>query len=331
MLERFGQFRARLSKNIFGSPIFRTIFTLWMQLSPPMRAIPMHMWRAIKNYADNDTRQAAALSYYAVFSVFPLTLLMVVGVSALVGPTVAREQIVRGLILFLPEETDTITLFQNNIEDALAQNTSFGLLAFVGLIWSALGLFSNLTSSLDRIFQVPASRAIWVSRSLAFAMTLALIALIVLSFITSGVLRLVDAFFLANTSLWVDIGTFFLPFGLNMVIFVLLFRYVPNREVHWDAVWPGAIFGSLGFELSKALFALYLNSLETFQIVYGGIATVIVLMLWAYLVASVFLIAAEICSQINLWLIEFEHDSPRVSIITDGGMTQLPAELPPPA
>lgn len=331
MFERFKQFRARLSKNLFGSPFFRTVFTVWMQLSPPMRAIPLHLWRAIKNYIDNDTKQAAALSYYAVFSVFPLTLLLVVGVSGFVGPTVAREQITRGLILFLPEETETIQLFQENIQDAIDQNISFGILAFVGLIWSALGLFSNLTSSLDRIFQVPASRAIWVSRSLAFLMTLALIGLIILSFITSGVLRLVDAFFLSNSSLWINIGSFFLPFGLNMVIFVLLFRYVPNREVHWDAVWPAAIFGSLGFELSKVLFALYLNSLANYQVVYGGIATVIVLMLWAYLVASVFLIAAEICSQINLWLLEFENDSPRVSIITDGGMTQLPPELPPPA
>lgn len=322
--------RSRISKALSRVPLFQALLYFWMRLSPSSRALPGHLWRAIMNFKDYGTRQAAALSYYAVFSVFPLTLLLVVVISQVVGPTVAREQIVQGLILFLPEENDTITLFQDSIEKALEQNTSFGLLAVVGLTWSALGLFSNLTSALDRIFQVPASRSMWTQRVLAFIMTLALILLIIMSFITSGMLRLVDVFFLSTPSIWIRIGTLFLPFGLNMVIFVLLFRYVPAREVDWDAVWPAAIFGSVALELLKAGFAWYLTELAAFQIVYGSIATVIVLMLWAYLAASVFLISAEICSQINLWFIGQQHEVPRVSIITETGLTQLPAEVPPP-
>lgn len=300
-----------------------------MRLSPTNRALPAHLWRAIKNFADYGTRNAAALAYYAVFSIFPLTLLLAVGISGILGPTVAQEQIVNGLILFLPEETETINLFRDSVEQALEQSREFGLVALGGLIWSALGLFSNLSGALDRIFQVPASRSVWHQRILAFVMTLALVTLVIVSFIASGVLRLMDALLLSSPSIWIRIGTLFLPLGLNMVIFVLLFRYVPARHVDWDAVWPAAILGAVALELAKAAFAWYMTSFSNFQFVYGGIATVIVLMLWAFLTACIFLICAEICSQLNLWF-NSPEDEPRIRIYTEPELAGLPAEVPPP-
>lgn len=301
----------------------------WGQLPVATRSLPPHLWRAIMNYKNYGMRNAAALSYYAVFSVFPMTLLLAVAISAVLGPAVAQEQISQGLALFLPEETQTIDVVQESIQQALAQGQRFGLIALIALIWSALGLFSNLTSSLDRIFQVPASRGMWKERVLAFVMTIGLILLIVTSFITSGVLRLVDAFLLTNPSLWIQIGVFFLPFGLNMVIFVMLFRYVPSREVTWDAVWPAAILGAFALEGAKQAFTWYLSGLANYQFVYGSIATAIVLMVWAYLTASIFLISAEVCAQLNLWFINM-HEHGEAGLIEDRALAALPEEIPPP-
>jgi len=307
----------------------QTLNRYWMRLPDTWRTLPAHLWQAIVNFKDYGMRQAAALSYYAVFSLFPLTLLLAVAISDILGPAVAQEQIRQGLILFLPEETDTINLLQENIGQALDQSQTFGLIGLIGLSWSALGLFSNLTSALDRAFQVPASRSMWRQRLLAFLMTLALIALIITSFITSGVLQLVDALLLTNPSVWIRIGVFFLPFGINLVIFVLLFRYVPSRHVNWDAVWPPAILGAIALELAKTAFAFYLGNFADYQFVYGSIAAVIVLMLWAYLLACIFLICAELCSQLNLWLIN-QNETPPVRMLADTNMARLPAEIPPP-
>lgn len=301
----------------------------WQRLPHPARALPVHLWQAILNFKERGTKQAAALSYYAVFSVFPLTLLMAVAIGGVLGPAVAQEQIAKGLILFLPEETDTIHLFQDSLDQALQQSRSFGIIALISLIWSALGLFSNLTSSLDLIFQAHTSRSLWRQRVLAFLMTLVLIVLVMISFITSGILRLVDAFLISNPSVWIMIGTFFLPLGLNLIIFVLVFRYVPSRYVNWDAIWPAAILGAVGFELAKSVFTWYLSNLANFQFVYGSIATVIVLLLWAFLVACIFLITAEICSQLNLWIIN-RHESPRIHILPENVISHLPSEVPPP-
>jgi membrane protein len=273
----------------------------WMQVNPSTRALPTYLGRALSNFFKHDMRQAAALAYYAVFSVFPLTLLFAVAISGILGPTVAEEQIQRALGLFVPNQT--LSLFQSNVEGVLTQSRSFGAIAVAGLIWSGLGLFTNVTSSLDLIFHVPASRSIWHQRLVALALAIALIVLISTSFITSGVLRLVSAISLDRPSVWLLIGTIMLPFSIDMVIFALLFRYVPATHVRWDAVWPSAIFGALGWELLKAGFNWYLNNIANFQFVYGSlVATVIVLMFWAYLLASNFLLAAEICTEINEWM-----------------------------
>lgn len=321
-------------RNIGGfirsRPPVQYINEQWQRLPIATRTLPGYMWQAIMNFKSYGLKNAAALSYYAVFSVFPLTLLLAVGISALVGPAVAQEQIYRGLSLFVPEETQALNLIQESLQQALVQGTGFGIIALIGLIWSALGLFSNLTSSLDRIFQVPASRNVIKERILAFIMTLVLILLVIVSFITSGVLRLVDAFLLTSSSIWISIGVFFLPFGLNMVIFIMLFRYVPSRHVSWDAVWPVAILGAVVLEFAKSLFATYISELANFQFVYGSIATVIVLMVWAYLTASIFLICAEICAQLNLWHIAKSEQQKRVSVFIHAELSGLPEEIPPP-
>lgn len=315
------------TEKVRHSPPVEMLFERWSHLPPSTRALPTHIWRAAKNFEKHGPRQAAALSYYAVFSVFPLALLLAIAVSSILGPTVAQQQVIDGLQLFLPEQTAALDVIQESIAEALNQSGSFTLLALAGVIWSALGLFSNLTSSLDLIFQSPSGRSLWRKRVLAFFMTTILIALVVTSFLTSGILFLIDALTVSNT--WISIGTFFLPFGLNMVMFVLLFRYVPSRFVHWDAVWPAAIFGAVALELAKALFAWYLSTLANFQFVYGSIATVIIFLLWAFLTASIFLLSAEICAQLNLWFIG-QNEPARHRIYSESAFTDLPAEIPPP-
>ena len=274
----------------------------WEKFSPSTRALPRHLGRAVINFMRLGSQRAASLSYYAVFSIFPLVLLLAVAIGTLVGPAVAQEQIVRGLQLFLPEET--ATELQGTLSDALQQRTEFGLVAVLFLVWSSTGLFSNITGALDSIFRVPAARSIWRQRLLALLMGVTLVILVVASFVTSGVLRLVSVLLLDRPNIWVTIGTVFLPLGLSIVIFALLFRYVPARHVHWDAVWPAAMFGAIGWEFAKSGFEWYLTNLADYSVIYGGIATGIVLLFWAYLIASIFLFSAELCARLNEWVIE---------------------------
>lgn len=279
----------------------------WLRRSPSTRSLPKYLWRAGSNYARSGTgsRQAAALSYYAIFSIFPLTLLLAVGIGTILGPAVAQEQIVQGLEIFLPEAT--VGIIQDIVGEALRQSSSFGLVATAALVWAATGLFTNITNALDTIFDMQGSRSMVRQRLMAIIMGITLLVLVIASFVTSGVLRLVSALTPGLPSLWITIGIFFLPVGLDVVIFALLFHYVPEREVHWDAVWPAAIFGSIGWEIAKQGFEWYLTNLANYAIIYGTISTVIVLLFWAWVIASIFLFSAELCARLNEWLIEEEQ------------------------
>jgi len=279
----------------------------WQERKPSTQALPHYVWVAVLNYirAGSGSRQAAALSYYALFSVFPLTLLLAIGIGNIVEPVVAQQQIARGLEIFLPQ--GSIGFIQEALENGINQSNSFSLVATIALIWGSTNLFTHLTLALDETFESEHARGVLMQRLIAGLMGLILVVLVLASFLTSGVLRLVSALSPGVPNIWVRIAIFFLPIGLDVVIFALLFRYAPAREVHWDAIWPAAIIGSIGWELAKRAFDWYLTNLASFWIIYGSIATVIVLLFWAWLIASIFLFSAELCAQLNRWLIAEEE------------------------
>lgn len=314
----------RLMLRSRADRLMQRLASWWRLLDPATRALPGYLGRAIANFNRHGLRQAAALAYYAVFSIFPLSLLLAVGIGSVLGPTVAEEQIANGLSLFLPDQT--LELFQRNMTTTLQQGRSFGLIAVAGLVWSGLGLFTNVTNSLDLIFLAPTSRSLWRQRLVALAMALALVTLIFTSFLTSGVLRLVTALSLDRPSPWLLIGTYSLPFCIDMIIFALLFRYVPARYVKWDAVWPGAIFGAAGWELLKLGFNWFTTNMANFQFVYGSIATVIVLLFWVYLLASIFLISAELSAQLNEWMFDQQKKTDAERYLQSKPLSELSEE-----
>lgn len=308
----------------------------WLMRSATTRALPIILLTTLRSFGRYSSRQSAALAFFALFSLFPLMLLLAVLIGGLLEPAAAQEQIANGLRMFLPEDQATAEFARDILGESLEQSNSFGIVAIMTMAWSSLSLFSNLTASLDEIFRVPNGRGIWKLRLQAIGISLALVVLVIASFVTAGVLRLLSVLLLDQPSLWLSIGIRFLPFGLDVVIFALLFRFVPARFVHWDAVLPAALLGAVGWELAKGGFGFYLTNLGGFQFVYGGIATVIVFLFWAYLIAAIFLFSAEFCARLNDWFVSrvtTEAEAhPSVSIsIRDGQIhVQLPDQVSSP-
>ncbi len=251
-------------------------------------------------FAQRDTRYAASLAYYALFSIFPLVLLGITLISGLLGPTLARQQVIQFLSTFFPAET--VEVIAGNVQLVLRQRQSFGLVAVISLIWSGLSLFSNLTVALDNIFHPTRWRPLWRKRLLAVIMVVVLAALLTGSLITSLGLRLISALLLDRGGTTLRLLNLSLPLGLNLTIFALLFRYIPRVRVRWDAIWPAAILGSLGWSLAQSLFVWYLDNFGLYSVIYGSLAAVIVLLLWVYVSSAILLLAAELCNAINTWL-----------------------------
>jgi membrane protein len=281
--------------------LYRLRFSIWWRELPgSFRAIVVEIGEAVRRFAAQDSPRAAALAYYAIFSAFPLALLGAVAVGRLLGAALVEEQVGNVLALFLPQVT--VTEIQGHLVSAIQQSASFGAIAMVTLAWSGLSLFANLTRFLDEIFEVHAPRGMWRQRVMALLISGALVVVVAMSFLTSGVLRLISALVLDQPSVWLSIGILFLPLGLNIVLFALLLRYVPGRHVHWDAIWPSALFGAIGWRIAEEGFSWYLSNLATYQFVYGGLATGIAILLWGFILAMLFLFSAQLCARLNIWV-----------------------------
>lgn len=270
-----------------------------------------HLWWAIDRFSKHGTRESAALSYYAIFSLFPLMLLLIIVIGTTLGPAAAHNQINGVLRLVLP--TSTASFLQDSIAKTLEQRGSFGLVAGITLMWSSLGFFSNLSSALSRTFRDQKGYNTWSSRVVGLGMMVALGVLLAASLATTIVFNLIDLVIFYQRTSWVTTGSLIVPLSLSVAIFAFLYRFIPRRRVRWDAIWVAAFMGGGAWEVAKRVFAWYLDNLASYSLVYGSVATMIVLMLWVYLTGIIILLGAEICVALDDWMSKRSVEDLRVS------------------
>ncbi len=317
-----------------ASPFQQWIMRVRRGLDSASRAtddLPRYLGQAVTGFLSIGMHNAAALAYYAIFSMLPLILLLVVVLSRLVGPMLTQEQIMTALSPFLPEGAGgALNLVQTFVAGALDQSGSVTIIAVAGLAWAGLGLFSNIATSLDVIFDAGRSLNLVRNRLRAMAMATVLILLLSLSFLSSFVIGLFDSLLLDPSSVWLRISAFALPLGLNMLIFILLFRFVPSRRPDWEAIWPAALLGAILWELAKGLFAWFVSTSTIYQPLYGAIASGMVLLLWTYILAAGFLFAAEVCARVNDWLHERDWQQEPAGIVEPRAQIAASAQSNPP-
>lgn len=291
----------------------------WILANAMTDGLLQHIWWAIDRFSKHGTRESAALSYYAIFSLFPLALLLIVGVGTVLGPAAAKNQIDGVLRIFLP--ASTANFLQDSLAQTLEQRGSYGLVAGISLAWSSLGFFSNLSSALSRTFRDHQGRQegynTIISRIYGIGMMTALGVLLVASLATTVVFNLIDLLVFYQTTSWVSTGALIVPLSLSVAIFAFLYRFVPRRRVRWDAIWVAAFLGGGAWETAKRVFTWYLDNMASYSLVYGSVATMIVLMLWVYLTGIIILLGAEVCVSLDDWMSKRSVEDLRISYNTD--------------
>jgi membrane protein len=244
---------------------------------------------------------AAGMAYYFLFSIFPLTLLITVLMGHYMGVIYVQDELDLALNMFLPAEA--VKFIVTTINGIVSQQEPFGIMGLLGLTWAGLGLLGEVTRVLDVIFNVPRPRTLFQQRVIASMMVLVLIIMFFGVFLTLGLLRLMAAFMFNHTWVWLVVALRMTPVSMNVLIFALVFRRIPNCEVSWDAIWPAAILGGFGWELARIILNWYLGLSTRYSVIYGSISVAIVLMLWAYFMSMVFLLSAELCARLNDWIL----------------------------
>lgn len=267
----------------------------------PHGSLLPHLKQAWLSFNQRDRLRAAALSYYALLSLFPLLVLLIFAVNLFWGDTFARDQVERLAQRFFPGDVPTMII--SGVETALNERQPLDLVALGGLIWAASSFFSNLIASLDMIFQsTPNTRPMWRNRLIG-AVTIAILAiLLTFTVIITYSLRQLSQSVLDYPNVVMRPVSLLTPLLLYTLILTLLFRYVPQSRTRWRAIIPGAFFGGIGWEVSRGLFAWYLENLANYSVVYGSLGAVIALLIWTFVSLAILLLAAEFSAALERWM-----------------------------
>jgi len=87
--------------------------------------------------------------------------------------------------------------------------------------------------------------------------------------------------------------------ALAFSVFLILYKFVPERRIRWRDIWVSALVGAVCFEIINILFTLYLDTFNPYSLIYGSLGAIIALLIWTYLSALIFLFFAKIAA-VNL-------------------------------
>jgi membrane protein len=234
---------------------------------------------------------AAAIAYFALFSLFPLTLLSISIASFNHGLLMDQKIIVQKLEFIAPALGQ---LLGQNIDEIIRARGPVTSVAVVGLIWSASTIFYTHTQTLNKIWGNKRSRPVWKRRGLAILFVLIFVgpALLLASFAGS---------LIANLRTWlpgqiIPIGdgiSFVVAIILDVALFMVLYIMLPHGDSTWREILPGAIGAGLLWELAKKAFLFFVSTyISVSNLVYGSVAAIIAFLVWAYLSGLIFLFGA---------------------------------------
>ena len=260
---------------------------------------------AVKRFGEVQAAQsAAAIAYYAIFSIFPLLLFLLAVASSILKSPEVQNYILDLVKEFLPGFED---LVRNNIEQALNLRGTVGVVGMIGLLWAALAVFSAVTHNISRAWRNADPRNFFELRLMAITIVGSLVGLMVLASLFTAVNNILTEFkvplfgsvSIYQSLLW-QLTSKYIPVFLIFISFLFLYWWAPGTKVKWrEAAW-GAVVATTGFELAKKGFNWYLSSGFAQQaLVYGSLGTVIALMLWIYVSALVILFGAHISAAIG--------------------------------
>ena len=273
---------------------------------PTARPSLNQWWQLLKQAAsawstDYAPSMGAALSYYTVFSLAPL-LLIVIAVAGLVfGQDAARGALFEQLNGLMGADA------AKAVEGILASSSkpSEGIVATVigvgVLLLGATTVFGELQDALDRIWRAPAKvdgGGLWGllrTRFLSFGMILGLAFLLMVSLVAEAVVSALGKWWspvFGGLEILAHAATFAFGFVVTTLGFALIYKLMPRVKVQWRDVWIGAVVTALLFNVGRFLIGLYIGKSGVAS-GFGTAGSLIVVFVWVYYSAQVFLMGAE--------------------------------------
>ncbi len=248
--------------------------------------------------------RSAALTYYAIFSIFPLLMLVSTGIGFILQDPTKQQFFVDALIDLMPEGTEIIT---DLLHSVVSTSTITSVIAMLTLLWSATGFLRGLLSAIDLIHSRQYTHNTFVMRGIGVIIIILAVPSLFLLLVLSGIsYQILQAFPISEEySSLLGIFASGLPtFFLATIAVFLMMRYIPGQRTPARFTLISSILTAMAWVLLGYGFSWYLRSgFADFNVIYGSIGAVMALMLYLYLNNVVILFGA----QVNAALANFDH------------------------
>ncbi|MEM7369152.1 MAG: YihY/virulence factor BrkB family protein [Bacteroidota bacterium] len=275
---------------------------------------------------DKGFKHGAAISYYTIFSLPAILMIIIYSAGSLLGESMVRSEILNLIAEYLGAE-NAVEIDQMISHLNKESSSIWATLLGIGtLIFGATGVFYTLQDSLNTIWKIPEKIEridgiggmikLVLDRmlSLAMVLTLGFILLVsmVLDMLIVGINRAIHNLEESVTSLLADIWPWFVKllaeidviflvaYSLDLLVgilvitlvFALIFRFLPSARIPWRDVWLGAFLTATLFTLGKTLISWYIAHSNVTS-TYGAAGSVILILLWVFFSSQIFLLGAE--------------------------------------
>jgi YihY family inner membrane protein len=261
--------------------------------------------RTVREYqVDNLRDWAAALTYYSVLSIFP-ALLVLISLIDLAGQTTIQT-LLDNLGQVAPGSVNQILAAA--IGNLQQTRGSAGVVALVGLaaaLWSASSYIGAFMRASNAIYDVPEGRPIWKTLPIRIAVTVVVMVLLTVSAVavvaTGGLADRVGRLLGVGTAAvtaW-DLAKWPVLLLIVSFMFALLYWASPNAKQGFRWVTPGGILAVVLWVAASAAFALYVANFGSYNKTYGGLASVIIFLVWLWLSNIAILLGAELNAELE--------------------------------
>ena len=238
---------------------------------------------------------AAQLAYFFLLSLFPLLLFLI---SLLPYLPITIEDILGVIRDFAPKIT--IQLIETNLHELTEKNVKLLSFGIIATIWSASNGINAIVRAFNKAYEVKESRSFIVARGMSILFTFAMLFVFVVALLLPVFGKIIGVYLFAKFGLsdefmaiWTTLR-WLLSSIILLIVFTGLYWIAPNIKLRCITVVPGAVFATVGWELSSLAFSFYVSNFGNFSATYGSIGAIIVLMIWFYMTGIIIILGGEI-------------------------------------
>ncbi len=257
----------------------------------------------------NGMQLAAAIAFYALFSIFPLILALLSALAFISGSSSLGLQFAREVGKVVPVSS---ALFTDTLEGLMQAPAVTGVVGVLGLLWAATGVFSAIRKGVNTVWGVRRPRPFLQERLMDLTLLVGAGVLLLMPVMANLAVPLAEkAAQLVNPQASLEglrdptgvlVGSL-----VALLAFATLYWYLPNARVSLRAVWVGSALATLAFEVMKEGVTAFLGSYKGYEGIYGPIAAVVALLAFVYLSSVIFLFGALITSRLSAYFLAKEE------------------------